>query len=264
MNFGFGLIPVSLAVLGIGLLTPTAQAASIKADFSSLNPGNSIEGLGTVHELLNISSSTGGGKAIFAESQSAVAYGASSSQTQANSSVKNGGINELGGFADLTGRKHVFDFSFAEGVSVEEFSLRMLDYGDYNKGHATEHSILLTAFNSNGDTVDEFNLSYESSNAANPDGFYRNGGRGDALMASEGDPGLATLSVFGEGITQIQLRYENNGSRANIAGDPNIGFDSLTFKTTESEDVPEPTGIVGILAVGALGLGGSRRWFKRA
>lgn len=264
MKVVFGLIPVSLAVLGVGLLTSTAQAATINADFSSFNPGDSIEGLGTVHELLDISSSTGGGQAIFAESQSAVAYGASSSQTQANSNVKNGGVNELGGFADLTGRKHVFDFDFATGVSVEEFSLRMLDYGDFNQGRATEHSILLTAFNSDGETVDEFNLSYESSSATNPNGFYKNGGRGDALMANEGDPGLATLSVFGEGITQVQLRYENNGRRANIASDPNIGFDSLTFTTTESEDVPEPIGIVGMLAVGAVSFGGSRRWFRNA
>ncbi|MEM6254925.1 MAG: PEP-CTERM sorting domain-containing protein [Cyanobacteria bacterium P01_D01_bin.156] len=261
MKVVFGLIPASLAILGVGLLSPTAQAARINADFTTLNSGASIEGLGTVHELLNITSSTGGGKAIFAES-GVSAYGASSSQTNANSKVKNGGINELGGFADLNGRKHVFDFSFAEDVSVEEFSLRMLDYGDYNKGRATDHSILLTAFNSNGDVVDEFDLSYESSNATNPNGFYKNGGKGDALMASEGDPGLATLSVFGEDITLVQLRYDNNGSRANIAGDPNIGFDSLTFETTETEDVPEPTALVGLLAIGALGL--SRRSSQNA
>jgi len=259
MKFLFSAISLSLSVLGMSLLAPTAQAAKINADFSGLTSGSSVEGLGTVHELLNISSSTGGAKAIFAGT-GAGAYGASSDPVKANSNIRNGGIGALGGFADLDGkREHVFDFTFAEGVSVENFSLRMLDYGDFNKSRATNHSILLTALNSQKEVVDEFVFSYESSKALNPIGLYKGGGRGDALMASEGDPGLLTLSVSGADITAVQLKYQNNGNRANIAGDPNIGFDTLTFETAETEDVPEPMLLLGLVTVGALGLSRTRQ-----
>lgn len=254
--------------LAAGLLTAsTVQAGTFQADFSQLGSGQSVEGLGAVHELLNISSSTGGGQAIV-EGGGAGAYGASSSQTKANSNIRNGGIGELGGFADLGGREHKFEFSFAEGTAVNAFSLRMLDYGDYNKARAANHSIFLTAFNSQGEIVDRDVLSYQSSRATNPLGFYQKDrttgemGRGDALMAEAGDAGLKTFAVSGEDIVRVVLGYEHDGrSRASdIASDPNIGFDSLTFETADdTADVPEPASLLGLLAVGVLGAGTLRK-----
>lgn len=263
----------ALTATAAGLLTASAaQAGTFHADFSHLNAGQSVEGLGTVHELLDISALGGGeAKAIFANNGAASAYGASSSIDVANSDVRNGGLNELGGFADLGARKHQFEFSFAEGTNVSNFSLQMFDYGDFNKSKATNHSIFLTAFNSQGEEVDRYEFSYESSTATNPLGFYQKDdqgsiGRGDAVAyqnaANEGlvTPGLVTFSVSGNDIAKVILGYahDGNGDRT-AAADPNIGFGTLTFETVDAEQVPEPVSVIGLLALGALGLGSARK-----
>jgi hypothetical protein len=256
----------TLSSLAIATTASAQNTAPVEVNFKTLGAGQTVEGLGTVHELLNITSSTGNAKVLLPGASSGT-YGATEyddNTNKPNSGLRNGGIDEvLGGFADFD-KAHIFEFSFAEGTTVDAFSLRMLDYGDYNPGGATEHNIFLTALNSAGEQVDRFELSYESDKRVNPCGFYTckdvygNVGLGDATWASAGDPGLATLSVFGSGIARVLLTYENNGSRDGMASDPNIGFDTLAFNV-EPEDVPEPTAVLGLLAVSGAGILARRR-----
>ncbi|NEO83090.1 MAG: PEP-CTERM sorting domain-containing protein [Spirulina sp. SIO3F2] len=256
-------LTTTIAATSITMFAASAQAFTVRTDFTHLNNGDSVEGLGTVHELLNINTLGGGeAKAIFEGAAGKGAYGASSSQTSPNSNVRNGGIGALGGFADLGKRNHTFEFTFADDTTVSDFSLRMLDYGDYNKKKVVDHNIILTAFNANNEVVDAFKFSYNSSAQSNPLGFYKadaNGvfGRGDALIAADGDAGNLLLSVGGAGITRVVLGYENykqNGTEIDVAADPNIGFGAMTFTTESRHDAatPEPFSMIGSgLALGA-------------
>ena len=195
-------------------------------DFSSLSPGDSIEGLGTVHPLLSITSSQGSAVALF-EGVSPSSYGAPNGEY----SMRNGNISSDGGFGDISpNRLHDFVFTFTPGISINDFSLRMLDYGDLNPGGATQHTVALIALNGNGNTVDQFELNYTSDSASNPTSgsagnLYLTG---DAMTASFGEPGNYLFSVSGQDITEVKLLYSHNGMRVGPS-DPNIAFDSLNI-----------------------------------
>ncbi len=234
------------------ILSGTASAVSI--DFGGFGPGQSIEGLGTVHPLLNISSSNGAGGALF-EGVSPVTYGA----PNGGGSIKNGGISPNGGFGDInTARRHDFEFTFAPGATVDAFSIRMLDHGDFNKANATTHRVTFEALNALNVVVDSDVLSYTSTAAGNPrsgsagDLFFT----GDAVSALPGQPGLFTFSLAGTGITKVRVLYAHNGPNrpCSAPSDPNIAFDSLNIDFAR---VPEPA--TWVLLLGALAAARSRR-----
>ena len=223
----------------------TGAAHAVTIDFSSFSPGDSIEGLGTVHPLLNISTGNGGGVALF-PGLTPASYGAPNN----GGSILNGGISPNGGFADLeTARLHDFEFSLAPGVTLDAFSIRMVDYGDFNPAHATEHNVTFEALDAQSTIVDSATLFFTSAADTNP----RSGSAGDlfltgdAVTALAGQPGLFTFSVVGTGITTVRVRYTHNGSDRpfDAPSDTNIAFDSLDIDFAQ---VPEPGTFMLLLA----------------
>jgi len=192
-------------------------------DFSALvlEPGDSIEELGTVYTGLEIDAVGGNAVVLMPGDVTAVTYGA----PNGTSSIKNGCMDTTGGFADID-RIHHYVFTF-DGKSVSEFSLHMLDFGDLNPDHATHHLVTMTAYSDVAGTVevDTDILEYNSDSKTNPrtspqyDDLYYTG---DACDAEEGEPGNWTWEVSGTGIVRIELLVLEGP-------DPNIAFDELCF-----------------------------------
>jgi len=191
-------------------------------DFSALNPGDSVEGLDTVSLGLEIDAVGGNAVVLMPGDVTAVTYGA----PNGGSSIKNGCMDSTGGFADAdVNRIHYYVFTF-DGKSVSEFSLHMLDFGDYNPTRSTEHLVTMTAYDALGGEVNSDTLEYTSSSAGNPRANGSNVGdlylTGDACNALPGEPGNWTWEVSGSGIVKVEL-VVNKGI------DPNIAFDNLCF-----------------------------------
>jgi len=192
--------------------------------FCALEPGTSVEGLGTVHEDLNIQAP--GDVVKVAEGVAPAVYGAPNGP----GSIWNGGMDpNCGGFSDITAQSnqvaHDYTFTFANGVSVSEFSLHMLDFGDWNPSKSRSHVATMTAYDADDNVVDEMTLEYNSDGQGNPrwsDNYGDLWFSGDAVSASEGQPGNWTWTVSGTGIVRVELDF-------GAGYDPNIAFDSLCF-----------------------------------
>lgn len=224
--------------LAVNASESSAQC-SVELNFSSLGrAGTTIEGQGVVNPLVNINATLGQGVSLLAGTTPPT-YGAPN-----DTPIFNGGLSPGGGFGDISpGRANDFVFTFAPTALVSEFSVRMLDCGDYNPGHATSHSVKLVAYNVTGVEVDSDTLSWTSSSDANPGSLWLSG---DAVSATPGEPGNFTFRVAGE-IASTTLIYWNNGSQ-NGPSDPNIAFDSVSI-------VVNPT--VGSMTSYGLGCPGS-------
>jgi hypothetical protein len=194
-------------------------------DFTQFAPGASVEELGTVLPDLNIQAD-GTAIAIF-EGITPGAYGA----PNGGGSVTNGGTGPLGGFSDTSHvssrTAHYYEFTFTEGKPVSDFSLRMLDYGDWNPSANTHHIVTMTAYDGDGGFVDQMVLEFYSPGTGNPRSSYNpNYGdlylTGDAVNALPGQPGNWLWQVSGEGIAKVVLDFGEGF-------DPNIGFDLMDY-----------------------------------
>ena len=218
----------------IQLKTVSAQASfqEIFVDFGAKNAGASVNGLGAVHPLLNISSTNN--SVVVKENEFPAAYGANTGGVTnvINACLGSAGFADVGSgdFTSAT-RLHDYVFTFAAGTSVREFSLHMLDYGDFNPRHATSHSVKLVAYNAAGEIVDEDELSYTSDSATNPTSGSAGNlfVTGDACTAQPGEPGNFTFKVCGSHITRLEMHYLNNSSSPSKPSDPNIAFNKLCF-----------------------------------
>ena len=253
-----------LTVAGTFALQQPMQAASyVVDDFTQFSAGESIEGMGKVHELLNIQATGQNGEedavAVFSGGAQTTdsefwgltqgdAWSYQSNDQDAGGNRINGGMN-LGGFSVGSkdkSRVNSFLFELKEGFLASEFSLLMLDYGDYDAFGAGEHNVYLTAY-SGDQQVSQDSLS----------GSGKESG-GDATAYSSNSPfGRTNLSVQGEGITSVELTFDymKNGSTFDKSFDPFLGIDSLSFSAAaaESVDVPEPASALALLAIGAVG-----------
>ena len=122
------------------LKTVSAEASSqeVCVDFGSKAAGDSVNGLGAVHPRLYISSTNNA--RVVKEGADPIAYGGN---LLGINNVPNACIGPGAGFADLgaaagnfsvDSRLHDYVFTFAPGTSVSEFSLRIVDHGDFNPG----------------------------------------------------------------------------------------------------------------------------------
>lgn len=211
------------------------QPVRICADFSGLAEGASVEGLGTVDLYLNIHTPDGNAVKIVADPVTNT-YGAFGAGNTAcgDASTLNGGIADGGGFSNVVALQgqdaHSYTFEFS--VPISEFSLHMLDYGDWNPSRASLHLAMMKAYNNGGGEVDEAVISYTSDGLGNPrvsdygDLLCNNG---DALT-EPGGPGNWTWVVLGVGITKVELTFPTGY-------DPGIGFDNLCFTIYECVEV---------------------------
>ena len=226
--------PFQLSVVAQAPQVPAAPAGSVVCgDFNELGLGASVEGLGTVHPDLNIS--TTGNAVAIEENGEPFAY-----QGPNEAPIPNLGTAPFGGFSDVD-QQHDYSFGFAPDTTVNYFTLKMLDYGDRNEQFATEHNISLVAYDENGAVVDEDTLTYTSDAALNP----RTGSAGDLFITGDaatqpGNPGNYTFEVEGSGIAQIELEFSNNVN--DIYSDSFFGLAVLCF---EPEEIPvdPPVGI---------------------
>jgi hypothetical protein len=184
--------------------------------FETLAPGTPVEGLGAVDPDLAIASVTWPfglsctpGTAMVIEEGNTFPFVAYSTL----SAVDNGCLNGIHGFADSAGCVLDYDFTFAPGISVTCFSIRMFDFGDFFPFGGTNHIVQLTAYDAANVVVDQDQLTQ----VGPVDNIL-----GDACSAQLGQPGNFQFQVFGPGIVKVTLRF-------NAFPDPNIGFDDITF-----------------------------------
>ena len=186
----------------------------------SLDPGNSIEGVGILFPNLTISSS---GDVVVLEQGVAV----TDTWTYGTGSGYNGCIstpNSDYGFGDLD-RNHDYTFTFTSGVTVNSFSLRMLDFGDYFPSSDTPHSIQMTAYDAYNNIIDFHLLEIDGG---------KDLVKGDACTANPllNEPGNFVFEVNGPGIVRVEIQPVSSI-------DPNIGFNDICFtlepKTCETD-----------------------------
>lgn len=185
-------------------------------DFETLTPGSVVEGLGAVDPDLAITSvawpfgtSCTPGTALSIEEGVTAPFVAYSTL----SAIDNGCLDGIRGFADSAGCVLDYDFTFAPGISVTCFSIRMFDYGDFFPFGGTNHVVQLSAYDAGNNLVDQDVLTQVGPvDAIN----------GDACSAQLGQPGNFRFQVFGAAIVKVTLRF-------NAFPDPNIGFDDITF-----------------------------------
>jgi hypothetical protein len=208
-------------------LTPTPTACvpttvTVTPDFSQIAVGDPVEGLGTVNPYLNIDAKDTAVHILEATDPAVYA------STVNGAPLYNAGMVASGGFSDPTihtlSQPHQYIFTFAPGVSVSNFSLHMLDFGDYNPTGSTSTVVSMTAYNASNVVVASQQLSYTSVGGISS--LYGDLSiSGDALSAIPGQPGNWTWNVSGSGIVRVVLE-EGSGY------DPNVGFDLLSFTAT--------------------------------
>jgi len=197
--------------------TSVCQPSIITADFSQIAVGESVEGLDVVAPNLNIDA-IGTAVKIMADT---FPTGYISLNDIGNEFLPAGG-----GFTDMTTKRasqpHQYTFTFAPGTSVSNFSLHMLDYGDYNPSLATSHYVSMTAYDANDNIVSLQEVQYTTEPGSLISNLYGDlKFTGDAT-ASPGQLGNWTWNVSGSGIVKVVLEF-------GIGFDPAIGFDELSF-----------------------------------
>ena len=241
---------LTTATILVGVLVVAAQstsAAPTPVDFTTKHT-ESVLGAGTVPgaSILDIQNYGSGNGIGLKEGEDPATYGAPN-----GSSGKNGGLGELGGFADTANKNHLFTFVFSEPVSF--FQLRVLDFGDYNPYGATDHTFGISASN-DGTEIDSQSVTFSSDgsvNPRNPTDLYLDG---DAVNAKDGDPGNVLFKFDESAMTSFQLFYDSD---LGLVGptDPNIAFSDLAFTPTGgSTEIPLP-GSLGLLAFGLFVIG---------
>jgi hypothetical protein len=206
--------------------TPTVTVCVPKierSDFTKVPVGSSVEGLGVVAPDLNIDALHTAVR-LDANMQPS-AYGANGPSGQ---SIPNGGMDP-GGFSDIQAHEkkeaHHYVFTFTPGMSVNEFSVHMEDFGDYNPSNATNHSVQMQAFDAHNVVVAQQTLSYTTPAQVNPKSSDKYGDlqvSGDALSATLSQPGNWLWDITGTGIVKVQLDF-------GVGYDPNSGLDTIRF-----------------------------------
>jgi hypothetical protein len=178
-----------------------------------VTPGLNIDAKGTAVHIVN--------------GEAPVMYAA----PNGSGAIANGGLAVGGGFTDQTAQQnltaHLYTFTFTPGTTVTNFSLHMLDFGDFNPSLSTAHYVSMTAYNANGFVVGKQELSYTTPAEGTPRSSNIYGDlwlSGDAITAQPGQPGNWTWNVSGSGIVRVVLEF-------GAGFDPYVGFDNLTFTT---------------------------------
>jgi hypothetical protein len=213
------LLPVFSSSAGAQCSPAVCGVAPVHITFESLTPGSSVEGLGTVHPILAITSipwtfgptCTPGTAGVIEDNNTVLV----SYSTGPGSSTPNGCLNARG-FGDSAGCVLDYDFTFAPGVTINCFSIRMVDYGDLLPGGGGTHEVFVQAYDASNALVDTDVLTMVGN---------VNLVAGDACTAQAGDPGNHVFTVSAPGIVKVTLRFD-------ASPDPNVGFDDIMFCLT--------------------------------
>ena len=183
--------------------------------FESFAAGAPVEGLGTVDPSLDIASVPWAfgpgcpvGSTRVIEEGNPLPFISYDTATGPN-----GCLDGTHGMGHPTNCVLDYDFTFAPGVTVGCFAIKVVDFGDYYPYGGTVHGATLTAYDVSHAAVGTATLT----GAAATDSTS-----GDACLSQAGLPGNYVLSVSGPGITRVELRF-------GPSPDPNVGFDSIAF-----------------------------------
>jgi hypothetical protein len=189
-----------------------------------LQIGQSVEGLGVAAPGLNIDAK-GTAVKLLPNVDPAAYY----SNVNGVSTINGYMLTNIG-FTDLTTKNallpHLYTFTFAPGLLVSNFSLHMLDFGDWNPTNSANHYVSMTAYDTLGNIIAKQELSYITPPVSLPTSSDLYGNlttTGDA-SASSGQPGNWTWNVSGSEIVKVVLEF-------GVGYDPNVAFDVLSFKT---------------------------------
>jgi hypothetical protein len=221
----FGLIAVLTGATLLSLAASSVWATSA---------GESVVGQGKLPgapELI-IEQSGGNDVAFIQDGQSPPAYGGGSNNTVNGCLGADGGIADLGsGTYSYQTKKHQYGFTFADGASVSQFSLVLLDWGDflpYGVPPGGVHKVLLTAY-AGDDVVAITEVSFTSTDSAVNGRMTAEYGSletaGDACDATEGQPGRLPLTVSGTGITRVTLAFNDLAST-----DPHVAVTGINYE----------------------------------
>jgi len=210
------LLLVGASALAAAPCTPASCTATFHGiTFESLAPGSPVEGLGTVDPLLGIASVPWAfgagcplGSSRVIEEGNVLPF-----ISYATASGPNGCLDGIHGMGHPANCVLDYDFTFASGVTVGCFAVKMVDFGDYYPYGGTVHNATLTAYDASHAVVSVATLT---------GGASVDSTSGDACLSQAGLPGNYVLSVGGAGITRVELRFDSNP-------DPNVGFDSIAF-----------------------------------
>ncbi len=196
--------------------TPASCSATFHGvTFEGFAPGSLVEGLGTVDPVLNIASvpwaygaGCPAGSTRVIEEGNVVPF--SSYDTAGGNNGCLDGIHGMGHPANCV---LDYDFTFAPGVMVGCFGIKLFDFGDYYPYGGAVHGATLTAYDASHAVVSVATLA---------GGAGIDSTSGDACLSQAGMPGNFTMSVSGYGITRVELRF-------GPSPDPNVGFDTIAF-----------------------------------
>jgi len=268
MRKGFFSIMLTTALLSVGVSLQAAQVV----DFEGLTRGTSVEGPGTVHPNLEIQpyDPAHAGTLLVVETgymntvngNPCWAYRAPNDVSFSvnytlNNCLEDGSGERVElvqdsdfypktakGFTDAYARCNQLrqELVFLLDEPVSEFSIRMLDFADFNCDLQKVQRMEMHAYNGAGDPVDDYAVeSVCPCGQANPGNTWV---CGDACgAAADGsEPGYHTLKVVGSGIVRVEIVVPDE---AYVEGldwipngyDPNLAFDTIAF-TLEELEVP--------------------------
>lgn len=202
--------------VGAAPCTPASCPGTFRGiTFESLAPGSLVEGVGTLDPILVITGvpwafgagcPVGSSRVI--EEGNLIPF-----KSYDSASGPNGCLDGVRGMGHPGNCVLDYDFTFAPGVSVGCFAIKMFDFGDYYPFGGATHGATLTAYDASNAIVNVASLA---------GGAAVDSTSGDACLSQAGLPGNFLLSVSGAGITRVELRF-------GPSPDPNVGFDSIAW-----------------------------------
>ncbi len=204
--------------------SPTACPAAEQGDFNAVPLGASVQGMGAVARNVKITALYSAVRVKAGVQPQVYLAGPGNTLVNAGLTSPNGAFGDVQAHRSLKAGR--FTFTFSPGMTITDFRLHMLDYGDWNPFRATDHVVTMSAFNAAGQVVAMQTLSYTTPAIVMPPSSDKYGNmqtNGDALSAPAGMPGNWTWHVAGKGIVRVVLAV-------GAGPDPNFALDGMYVK----------------------------------
>ena len=177
-----------------------------------LLPGESVEGGGKVHPLLNIYlSGSDNDLVIIEEGATNPPYAYDANVGGGTNNRKNGCLIGQYGIGCINEKPNVDDtisFEFLGGVTVDFFSITILDYGDWIHVGIAPIKLEITPYDSEGNQIDCVISTFDIRNS-----------KYDACGGTEG---RKTYQFINPGIAKVQIKFKEGVDRG-------VGFDEICF-----------------------------------
>ena len=207
---------------------------TVVIDFESMAVGDAVEGPAVVHPLLGIDVPSGNA-VVIGEGTAPSVYAGLADASLINGCVGNPGRYIADGSVSMYGQgmgnpDQVSDpalvanygFTWGPGITAADFSVTMLDYGDFLPSGGTLHEVQMVAYDGASNVLDADLLTVTGGPTS----------AGDACLAAPGEPGVYRFSVSGPGIARVEVQFLADP-------DPNVAFDDIAFTPVGAFDEAE-------------------------